>query len=95
MLFSLKELKKFCPTSCCIFFYKGSCTIMLSFGIFDKCKIQNFLSYYQRNIAAMYYKVKWVLAEVWRIADIVVSSVCILVYAVVRIYTYTLMKVVL
>ena len=32
---------------------------------------------------------------VWRIADIVVSSVCILVYAVVRIYTYTLMKVVL
>ena len=65
MLFSLKELKSFAPLPVAYFFYKGSCTIMLSFGIFDKCKIQNFLSsfYYQRNIAAMYYKVKWVLAE--------------------------------
>ena len=72
---------------------------MLSFGIFDKCKIQNFLSlfYYQRNNILQgkmsFGRIRDCI--VWRIADIVVSSVCILVYAVVRIYTYTLIKVVL
>ena len=60
MLFSLKELKSFAPLPVAYFFYKGSCTIMLSFGIYDKCKIPNFLSLYNylRNIAATYYKVK-------------------------------------